>query len=202
MDMNAGFTVAWIAVVVVILLATGWQPLLCPGCRSRFVIIGGLGLMLLLPFPLLLPIIVHHMTVHIHVSVVLLLLMSAYVWLKMDGWSVKSYTAVSALLIAFIWFALRRLYMFDPAFHLFDHSLDMALLAAVLTALFTADPRQQLVILAGGVVAGELMGIYSASESTAGIIGSLAWWDSFALGFAAARLLSMLWKGLQLVWAD
>ncbi len=191
--MNAGFTVAWIAFVAVVLLATGWQPLLCPESRNRPVVGGLLALLLLLPLPLL----ISFTSVSVSLSILLLLLLSAIAWLKLEGWGDKGYVLLCSLFLAFASLSLRRLYAAGPSFHLLDPAWDVALLTAVMTALFTTSERRQFIMLAWGAVTGEWLTLEFLIKPADPIIGTLAWWDSFAIALAGSRLISMLWRGVR-----
>lgn len=195
--MNAGFTAAWITLVFAILLSTGWRPLLFPDWKNRIPILWTVLILLLLLFPWSIPLTFFSVSLQIHISVLALLLLTFFLGARVEKWRGKGYLALSALLIAFIWVAVHRLYSFDPSLHFINVQWDCALFVSVATTSFAMQAKHQLIILTWGTALGELivnLGHFGTGDP---IIGSLMWWDSLSIAIAGARLLSMMWSGLQ-----
>nr|WP_139230830.1 hypothetical protein [Paenibacillus catalpae] len=132
--------------------------------------------------------------VHIHVFAGTILLMVISL-LAMRGplvWDSRGYLLICALLAGMIWGSVRKMYSVDPVFFWLDPLLDGPIVAGVLASAFSTKGQHQFTVLLFAGAAAELVhallqkGVYEAS------IGSLQWWDSLWIAFAAARIISLL----------
>lgn len=195
--MNPGYLSLWIIIIFSILTATGWKPYFTQDLNKRTIVFFGALILAIQFLPLWWAPEVQYFEFQIHVNAGLLML-AAFLTIRGDEErSYKGYLILCALLIAAIWGLLRKMYSFDPVFYWIDPIWDAPLLGGVLCGAFASQAKHQFGMIVWGAVLGELLNAALQSHRHTAMIGSLAWWDSFWIAFASARLFSMLLKWLQ-----
>ncbi|OMF35180.1 hypothetical protein BK133_10720 [Paenibacillus sp. FSL H8-0548] len=197
--MNAGYMSFWIMSILFILIATGWKPYIAPDLSSWFLkVLIGIGMLALLNIPLWWSPSTGHVQVMLHATIGLLLLVSIPAFKATKDFAYIGYLMLCTLMIAAIWGFTRKIYSYDPVFYLMDPSWDAPLLAGMFCGAFTAQFKQQCGLLIWGAVLGEAFNSALQAGGYLAHIGSLAWWDSFWIAIAAARIFSLLFKTIRL----
>ncbi|MCA0754436.1 hypothetical protein KP806_05195 [Paenibacillus sp. N4] len=193
--MNPGFISLWLLLIWLVLLATGWKPFLFPEVTRRRMLTYGLIGLLLLPTPIWLTAVLAGAHIELHAAVCVLLAAAMAALLRFEGWSLRGYLALSAVMTAVVWGFVRKIYSYDPVFYWLDPNWDAPLAAGVLCGAFSSEVRHQGVILIWGAALSELLLALLHKDIPSVRIGSLSWWDGFLIAFSAARLISILVRG-------
>lgn len=189
--MNPGYLSFLILLITAILLATGWKHVLAPDISWR-IIGGAAAAAMLLPLPLWWSPLPEFLPIMLHAVVCAGLLASTPAF-RERGWTASTgYYLLFTVMLGIIWGGIRQAYSFDPVFHWINPLWDAPLLAGLLCGAFTSHARQQLAVLLWAAMLGEL--VHTLLHVHTAYIGSLAWWDSFWLAAATARLFSLLIK--------
>lgn len=197
--MNPGYLSIWIMTILFILIATGWKSQIAPDLGPRMLKVWmGVCLLAMTNVPLWWSPAPEYLHAALHVSVWLLLLTSITTYKGTEEWSYVGYLILCALMIAIIWGFIRKIYSYDPVFYWIDPRWDAPLLAGIFCGAFTSQFKQQCSMLIWGAVLGEAFNSVLQTGAYTAQIGSLSWWDSFWIALSAARLFSLLVKGIKL----
>jgi len=184
---NPGYICIWIALIISILLITGWKPLLAPDFNKKLSLFVIAIITLTLPFPLWWP--STEAVLQIHIAVVFLLAAAAIAtFFQSVKWSTRSYLIASAVIIGTAWGLMHKMYSFDPIYHWLGPMWDAPLLAAVLSIMFSKSSVVQFSLIAwGSAIGGWLFSMLAGTRQQV-LIGAWSWWDELALAllFAAA----------------
>ncbi|WP_138753479.1 YphA family membrane protein [Paenibacillus sinopodophylli] len=197
--MNAGYMMLWILMITMVLMATGWKEQIVPDVSWRKVVLFGAAMALSFissqwfsPFKGIIQL-------DIHVSIFLMLTFAALsLYEGKSRGSYIGYLLLCILMVSVIWGIVRRMYSYDPVFYWIDPSWDAPLLAGLFCGAFVSQAKQQFAMIAWGAVLGETIYAAMLHWSSTTYIGQLNWWDSFWLALAAARVFSLLLKGIRL----
>jgi hypothetical protein len=181
-------------IMMLILIATGWKPYLAPDISRRTIVLLGILIIVLTPFPIWLSPLSEYVQIKLHVSVCILLLASLLTFKGSEEWSYKGYLALCALMIAVIWGCFRKMYSYDPVFCWIDPIWDAPITAGLLCGAFTSQTKQQFSMIIWGSVLGETLNAALQAGIYTVFIGSLSWWDSFWITAVTAKLFSLMLK--------
>lgn len=196
MQVNAGYISIWIMLMLFILMTTGWSDLVGLSAKNWKWILLALAVCAVLQ-PIRETFRFGNVQIHLFAGTVLLMLIAL---LAMRGplvWDSRGYLLICALLAGLIWGSVRKMYSVDPVFFWLDPLLDGPVVAGLLAAAFSTKGQHQFTVLLFAGAAAELVhallqrGVYEAS------IGSLQWWDSLWIAFAAARMISLVFQAVR-----
>lgn len=190
--MNPGFLSIWIALIIMILLLTGWKSLLAPDFNKKPSLLVIAIIAVCLPLPLWWPNI-SAAKWQIHASVVVLLAAAALaLYFQAEKWSTRSYLITAAVIIGAAWGLMRKMYSFDPIYHWLGPMWDAPLLAALLSCMFSKSSVGQFTLIAWGSFIGSLIYCMLAGVSQQVLIGAWSWWDELALALLFAAVIRIV----------
>lgn len=190
--MTPGFLSVWIALIIMILLFTGWKSLLAPDFNKKPSLLVTAIIAACLPLPWWWPNI-SAAKWQIHASVAVLLATAALAgYFQAEKWSTRSYLITSAVIIGAAWGLIRKMYSFDPIYHWLGPMWDAPLMAALLSCMFSKNAVAQFALIVWGSVIGSLIYCMLASASQQVLIGSWSWWDELATALLIAAVLRIV----------
>ncbi|WP_074904847.1 hypothetical protein [Paenibacillus algorifonticola] len=190
--MNEGYLSFWIMIMAFILMMTGWAEYVGAG-RSKLIV----AVLCLFSQPFHYRVTVYGTAIEIYASVMVAAVAVCWTLRRGADGESRRYLLLCACLTGIILGGIQKLYRLDPVFYWIDPVSDGGLLGGLLVSAFSMKPGHQFGILLLAAVLAELAngllstGIYMAR------IGSLAWWDSFWLAFAYARIISIVFQLLR-----
>lgn len=169
-----------------ILMMTGWAEYVGAGRSKLFV-----AALCLLAQPFHYLVTVYGTAIEIYGSV--MVAAAAVCWTLRRGTAGESrrYLLLCACLTGIILGGIQKLYRLDPVFYWLDPVSDGGLLGGLLAAAFSVKAGHQFGLLLLAAIMAELANGLLSSGGYMARIGSLAWWDSFWLAFACARIISI-----------
>ncbi len=186
--MNDGFITLWIAVVLGILLLTGWKSYIVPGISSSKAMVIGAIVVATMPFP-----IQYYWgasRIYVHIAVLLLFLLSLWTLVQhAESPENACYLASAFVIAAAVWCLLKKMYGADPVFYWLDPRWDGAIIIAILSVCFTKNAASQYAFLLASAALGEWLYAALTSASPVFKAGGLAWWDSLAVAILLGAIL-------------
>ncbi|WP_155972710.1 YphA family membrane protein [Paenibacillus sp. Leaf72] len=184
--MNEGYLSFWIMIMAFILMTTGWAEYVGAG-RSKLIV----AVLCLFAQPFHYHVTIYGTAVEIYASIMIVAVAVCWSFRRGAGGESRRYLLLCACLTGIILGAIQKLYRLDPVFFWLDPAWDGGLLGGLLVAAFSVKPGHQFGILLLAAAMAELANGLLSSGTYMARIGSLAWWDSFWLAFACARLISI-----------
>ncbi|MDF2837145.1 MAG: hypothetical protein K0Q63_2785 [Paenibacillus sp.] len=184
--MIAGYMTVWLALIIVILLATGWKPYIAPklGAPAILLLAATIGFAAYAGYwwtPIAgLP------SVTIHGAVAVVLVASFLAWAGKNNSGQRGYLLICVLMLAIIWGSISSLYTHDPVLYWLEPGWNSPLLCGLLCCVFTTNIRYQAGALLWTSVIGGVISAWLDNGTYAVTIGSAGWWDSYCLAIATA----------------
>ncbi|WP_284239789.1 YphA family membrane protein [Paenibacillus glycanilyticus] len=194
--MNAGYISIWIMLMAFILMATGWSCLVGLTVKNGKWLVVTIAVCAALQ-PVRETFRLGNMAIHVYAGTILLMLIMLLVMSGPVVWDSRGYLLVCALLAGMIWGCLRKMYSVDPVFFWLDPLLDGPIAAGVLAAAFSTKGQHQFTVLLYAGAIAELVHAMLQRGSYEASIGSLQWWDSLWIAFAATRVVSLVFQALK-----
>jgi hypothetical protein len=184
--MIAGYLTVWMALIIIILFATGWKPYIAPklGAPIILLLVALVGLAGHAGYwwtPLAgLP------AVKLHGSVAVLLIASLMAWAGRCNRGHRGYLLICVLMLSIIWGSISSLYTHDPVLYWLEPGWNSPLLCGLLCCVFTTNIRYQAGSLLWCAALGDVISSWLDNGAYPVAIGSAGWWDSFCLSVATA----------------
>lgn len=199
--MNAGFVALWIWIVLVILMWSGWKEEIAPDIKPMTLALLSGSVLVLLAFPLWWTLPFDYASIKLQIAIFPLLVAATYWLFYRNSIGGLLYLVSCVLLLAFIWWSIRKIYSIDPVFFLLDPRWDAPIVCGAVTAILASRPRTQLAVIIWTAVLAEALLAYQQGRNYTVWIGSSVWWDSFMVAIAASRAVSLLIHGLRAITA-
>lgn len=184
--MIPGYLTGWLALIMIILFATGWKPYIAPRLKpvGTILLLGALSAAVWggywwTPLPRL-------PSMQLHLAVAVLLAVSIIGWAGKANKGHRSYLLVCLLMLSIIWGSIRSLYTHDPLLYWLEPGWNSSLLCGLLVCVFSTNIRYQSGVLLWCAALGDIISAWLDNGAYPTLIGSLAWWDSLSLALTAA----------------
>ncbi|WP_338551748.1 hypothetical protein [Paenibacillus sp. KS-LC4] len=184
--MNEGYLSFWIMIIAFILIMTGWAEYVGAG-RSKLIV----AALCLLVQPFHYQTTVYGTAIEIYGSVIVTAAAVCWALRRSAAGESRRYLLLCACLTGIILGGTQKLYRLDPVFYWLVPVADGGLLGGLLAAAFSVKAGHQFGLLLLAAIMAELANGLLSSGGYMARIGSLAWWDSFWLAFACARIISI-----------
>ncbi|MCM3747383.1 hypothetical protein M3223_08445 [Paenibacillus pasadenensis] len=177
-----GFLAAEAAVILIIMLWSGWNQEAAGGLKTASAVAAMALLLLCGAFR------IDGERLVWNVAAIALMFIAAWVWRNRIPRGDKMYLIGCALLLGFVQIWLNSLFQGSPQLIISRPGWDTAVISGSLAALLTLRAPAQFFILSAATLFASIYPIWEASAALPIVIGEAAWWDKFALSAVCCRL--------------
>ncbi|WP_159882974.1 YphA family membrane protein [Paenibacillus puerhi] len=193
--MNAGYISLLLAVIALILFASGWKDVLLRGITPTSL------LLFFASWAVLLRVEVGWGGLRISGSAFVFLLLFVYVLSRARGVLLRLHLASVSLLLGALYFFMTEMLHLMPSLIVWNVPLTISLLIGLLGAMLLRSPALQLAAVAGGLLIGEGLALYTHRSEGPAMLGTAAlvdlWWLSAFIVRGGALMLETVVGGLR-----
>ncbi|WP_083536605.1 MULTISPECIES: hypothetical protein [unclassified Paenibacillus] len=198
--MNAGYVSLLLALIAMILFASGWKDYLIRGITPTSLLLFFISWIALA----LLRVDSHLGGIRLHGPAWVYGALFAYMWIRARGGLLRFHLLSVSMLLGALYFFLTEMLHLMPTLIIGNVPLTVSLCIGLLNAMLLRLPAMQIAAVSGGLLFGEAVGLYMHQGMAAGELGTPAfhdlWWLSAFISRAGSLVLEALAASLRRVW--
>ncbi|MFD2115981.1 hypothetical protein ACFSTH_04445 [Paenibacillus yanchengensis] len=179
--MTSGYYFIFTVIVLIVLLLTDWKPIIAPHLSTKLTICSIVLLVIMTFVPYHIPIVgVSFVTVTAPVFLLGIIAIAILIYRIVAVKSIVNLLlSVGGITVCYTF--IRHLYFVDPIYYWLSPQHDALLLAACINVLLIRNAAEQFAVATITLLLGNVWLERLNSPSTHFYLGSLEWWDEFAL---------------------